>query len=121
MYLTTVRAAAITHVVPHTFYQGEYPMEPLGDGSHEGFQVRTAVHLWAVHAGSGTVTVSGEWGESKAQGVTLKPGDNMVTVPLTASASQVKLWWPNGMGEQPLYGINASFAGGGATLEASRR
>lgn len=32
VYLVGVRAAAITHIVPHTFYQGAYPVGPLTEG-----------------------------------------------------------------------------------------
>ena len=34
---------------------------------------------------------------------------SVVTVSLPASAADIELWWPNKMGNQPLYAINASF------------
>ena len=116
VYLATVGGAAITHLVPHVFYLGDYPAAPLldGPGKHAGFELRATVHLWAPRPCSGTVAVAGEWGSpalpaAAEQAVELKAGDNKVTLRITASAGAIKLWWPNGMGEQPLYSVNASF------------
>lgn len=41
--------------------------------------------------------------------VALPAGDSKVSMQITASASQIKLWWPNGMGEQPLYNVTATW------------
>ena len=92
---------------------------------HGGFTVSTAVHLWADAATSGTVTVSGEWGAKASKKVSLVKGDNKVSVDVDAT-SDVALWWPNGMGEQKMYNVTASFAASGdvqasAAVEASRR
>ena len=40
VYLTSVSSAAITHVVPHTFYNGSYPVGPLQPHRHGDFQVQ---------------------------------------------------------------------------------
>ena len=103
--------AAITHVVPHTFYQGAYPVAPLADGAHAGFDVEVRVHLWAGAGGAnGTLTAGGAWGcSSVTAGVRVPPGDSNVTLSLAASADQIKLWWPNGAGAQPLYDVSAAF------------
>eukprot|EP00931_Biecheleriopsis_adriatica_P063878 TRINITY_DN38765_c0_g1_i1.p1 TRINITY_DN38765_c0_g1~~TRINITY_DN38765_c0_g1_i1.p1 ORF type:complete len:936 (-),score=124.19 TRINITY_DN38765_c0_g1_i1:136-2943(-) len=108
-------AAAITHLVPHTFYLGDHPVEPLVDGHHAGFRVQLGVHLRAGLAGaSGEVTASGSWSPgvvSKLQ-VDLKPGEErLVVLKLLASASQINLWWPVGYGDHPLYEVQASFLG----------
>jgi len=66
--------AAITHLVPHTYYQGDYPVGPLAEHTHGGFEVRVRVHLHASTTGTkGTVTVKGAWGtgQSASQEVTL--------------------------------------------------
>src|SRR4051794_16530051 len=41
----------------------------------------------------------------------------------SAAPSAVKLWWPNGMGAQNLYGVHVSFQAGGAAspITADRR
>jgi beta-mannosidase len=31
----------------------------------------------------------------------------MLSLQLTATAAQIKLWWPSGMGPQPLYNVSA--------------
>ncbi len=35
-----VGVAAITHVVPHVFYNGSYPVGPLQPGQHGDFEVQ---------------------------------------------------------------------------------
>ena len=73
-------------MVAHTFYQGEYPVLPLDDATHGGFNVNVRVHLWAPSAGSGVLTVNGGW---QAQGVNVTvpvswlAGDSNVTATLT--------------------------------------
>ena len=110
VYLTTVGTAAISHLVPHVFYQGEYPTSPLQPGKHADFEVRATVHLRANSAGSASVSVQGGWAATATATTTvaLTPGANAVTLVLTATAAQVQLWWPNGMGKQPLYTISAT-------------
>ena len=47
VYVTDVPLAtvAITHVTPHTRYQGAYPTTRLQDGEHGGFVVNVTTHL----------------------------------------------------------------------------
>ena len=47
--------AAISHVVPHTYYKGSFPTSPLKDGAHSGFTVNVTVHMWAPAATEATV------------------------------------------------------------------
>eukprot|EP01062_Namystynia_karyoxenos_P017405 TRINITY_DN163_c0_g1_i1.p1 TRINITY_DN163_c0_g1~~TRINITY_DN163_c0_g1_i1.p1 ORF type:complete len:1043 (+),score=341.75 TRINITY_DN163_c0_g1_i1:110-3130(+) len=123
VYLVPVTSAAISHVVPHTFYKGPYPAAPIAPGRHGGFEVRVRLHLWAPAPVSGTVAVSGAWGEQASAPVSVPAGDSNVTLTLTASAKQVELWWPAGLGSQPLYNVSATFtpAAGGAAVSAQRR
>lgn len=109
MYTVEVSTAAITAVVPQIFYSGEYPTTPLQDGNHGGFSVQARVFLWAPAATSGSIAVKGDWGESASQQVQVPAGESDFTLTLTASASQIKLWWPAGHGAQPLYNVSATF------------
>ena len=36
-------------------------------------------------------------------------GDSTVTLTTTATAAQIKLWWPSGLGAQPLYNLTSTF------------
>ena len=118
-----VGGAAITHVVPQSFYNGAYPTAPLTDATHGGFTLKVRLHMWAPAAVSGMVTVAGAFGSIGPTPVSLPAGDSNATVSI-AVPTGTRLWWPNEIGEQVLYDINASFtanAGGLAPAAASRR
>ena len=66
---------------------GPYPVAPLTEGSHGGFDVEVRVHMWAASATSGTLTAMGEWGETASQVVQVPAGDSQVTLKTTASAA----------------------------------
>eukprot|EP01065_Artemidia_motanka_P025528 TRINITY_DN30520_c0_g1_i1.p1 TRINITY_DN30520_c0_g1~~TRINITY_DN30520_c0_g1_i1.p1 ORF type:complete len:912 (+),score=270.91 TRINITY_DN30520_c0_g1_i1:48-2783(+) len=122
VYLAQVETAALSHVVPHTFYNGAYAASPLSDGSHGGFNVTVRAHFWAPAAVTGSLKVTTQWGESAQADVSVPAGDSNVTVALTASAQQVKLWWPAGTGDQHLYNLTVTFApSAGASVSAQRR
>ena len=112
MYLVPVasKAAVITHVVPAITYTGEYPTEPLTDDTAAPFNVNLTVHTWAMEATTATLTATGEWDAAHPVSgpVAIPAGEAIVSVKLTAHG--VKLWWPNGFGDQPLYNITASLA-----------
>ena len=111
-------AAAITYVVPHVKYAGgDYPTTPLVDGEAP-FVVDTKVFLHAAEDGvKGTVTITGEWGATKKQAVTLHAGENNVTISLEAATP--KIWWANGMGAQPLYNVTATFEADDAAVRGT--
>ena len=52
--------------------------------------------------------------------VAVAAGDSMVSVTVSATAAQVKLWWPRGKGAQPRYNLTATVSAGGAKLVATR-
>ena len=53
--------------------------------------------------------------------VQVPAGDSNVTLQLTADSSAIRLWWPNGMGDHPLYNVTAVLsAGNGETGSWSR-
>ena len=106
---------AITYLTPHTRYLGEYPTERLVDGQHGGFTVNVTAHLWAPPGGAkGFLTVAGSWpGDGRAnstKAMTLLAGHSQISLDLHVNAEQIKLWWPNGLGTQPLYNDSATWA-----------
>jgi len=115
VYLVHVPAAsvAITHVMPLPRYQGAYPTAPLADDAHGGFVVNVTTHLWAPPGGAcGTLSVVGAWGATEVSPPLRLPfGDSAVSVSLHATAQQVRLWWPNGVGPdtRPLYNVTVSW------------
>lgn len=50
-----------------------------------------------------------------AKRVKLQPGENHIEIPVKIQHPQ--LWWPNGMGEQPLYQVNVRIEGTGQIAE----
>lgn len=118
VYLVKVSSAAITHVVPQVRYDGAYPTTRLVDGQHSGFTVGVKVFLESPGGTSGTVEVAGSWGGSNTTQVHLSAGSNTaVTLELKAKASAMELWWPVGVGKQPLYDVTVTFTP--ATLTAA--
>jgi beta-mannosidase len=114
---------AITAVVPLTHYLGAYPVGALVDGAHAGFTVNVTTHLLVPEGGAqGTVTVSGTWSGCvpvSSPLTTFPAGDASVTLTLAAPAASMLLWWPNGLGGQPLYNISAAWAPASAAAAAS--
>jgi hypothetical protein len=119
VYAVVVPTVAIAHMVPTTFYRGDDPSLPLTDGQHSGFLVMVKVFVLAKAAGTVTVTVEGGWGATNHTRVQVSVGENAVVVELLATAAQVDLWWPNGVGRQPLYNVSASVGNGNATAAAA--
>lgn len=117
--------AAIMHVVPQIKYAGEYPVEPLTDESHGGFEVTVKVHMWAESAVQGMLTVRGNWeGGTATQRVSVSKGDSALTLEMPTRAKAVKLWWPVGHGAQPLYNLSVIFTPSGvdaAQVTTNRR
>ena len=85
-------------------YAGAYPVEPLANANHGGFDVAVRVHLDADRAVENVnVEVSGAWAsQSTSKTLNVDAGASMVSLDLP-KADAVDLWWPNGLGEQPTY------------------
>ena len=114
VYLVSVAAggAAVTQLIPHTFYAGGHPTSILSDASHAGFDIATRVELWSPGTTSGELSVQGSWPGAVAvvQQATLSAGTSEVTLDVPASQTTgARLWHPHGHGEQPLYTITATF------------
>ncbi|CAE8627680.1 unnamed protein product [Polarella glacialis] len=116
--LVPVERAAIQHVVPQVFYNGPYPTTALKDREHGGFDVAVTVHLWAADAISGNVELEGAWGAKKSVSVKLNEGDNSVKLNISASAEDIQLWWPSGLGEQHTYAVQVRFMPSGVDASA---
>ncbi|KAL3940829.1 MAG: hypothetical protein SGBAC_004699 [Bacillariaceae sp.] len=117
VYLTRVSSAAITSIVPQVYYMGDYPTQALRDGEHAGFEVEVTIHLWSPPGDiKGRLNLYGSWGSNETLVVEWMGGDTITTLSITASAKDIKLWWPNGMGarphevvKRPLYDVRVEF------------
>ena len=124
VYVAKVTTAAITHLVPHTFFRGKYPMVPLQDGRHAGFDVSIRVHFWAPEAVDGSLEVRAAWGTPATLMTTLPVhiprGRSTMNVTIPADSKEIELWWPSGYGSQPLYNLTVDFrAANSGAVEAS--
>eukprot|EP01051_Picozoa_sp_SAG22_P006671 SAG22_NODE_444_length_10453_cov_8.586343_2_plen_262_part_00 len=115
----------IKSVSPFVHHLGDYPIAPMVDAATAGpWLVSTRVDLIAPAAGaaavSGTLKVEGNWtgGKNSINAATVKvellpaaaaPGGRH-SVWVNVTAAHPELWWPNGLGEQPLYTVRATFA-----------
>ena len=117
---------AISHVAPLVYYSGtDWPTAAMDDGTAP-FTVVVRVHILVPESASasGTIFADGSWGDgviAAATNVSLVQGQNEVNV--TLQAQSPKLWWPNGMGAQPLYNVSVRFqhANGQSTQNTSRQ
>ena len=121
VYLARPPAAVALAHRPAAALPGAYPTTPLVDGHHGGFTLGVRVFLSPLRDDRRQLALVGPGG--RVEGGRAE-GDSNVTLHANASATQVKLWWPAGMGGQPLYDLTVTFARGGrlaASASASRR
>ena len=117
VYLVSAPTLAITHVVPLVFYNGPYPTAPLVDAVAGPWNVSVRVHIASAAAPGGaatigTLSVSGAWpgAEPATLPVSLDAGATAaVTLTLAVPVGVVSLWWPSGLGSQPLYDVAVTF------------
>ena len=69
------------------------------------------MHFSAAAAVHGVLSLRAAWrrGEEVTARLALPEGESNATIQTEASAAQVRLWWPNGLGRQPLYNLTVSF------------
>jgi hypothetical protein len=122
---SSAASAFITAIVPQVMYRGEYPIQSLVDGDHDGFDIDVRVHLLLLssplaagnhHLGliKGRLEVQGMWGSQDviSKIIQLDNGgssttETNVTLSLVANSKDIKLWWPTGMGPTTMYYGNA--------------
>eukprot|EP01052_Picozoa_sp_SAG31_P011928 SAG31_NODE_687_length_12813_cov_2.597216_10_plen_381_part_00 len=99
--LVFVKGTAIAHVAPRVFTASAFPTDDYS------FDVTVAVHFNTpgLSTVKGQVDVHGDWGATATQTLELQPGRSVVELNVSATSKQVELWWPVGMGAQPLYNI----------------
>jgi hypothetical protein len=118
IYIVGIERFAITHVVPKIYYLGPYPRTPLIHAEGD-FMLDVDVHLTFTDSSTFsvsrpawetlTLTLKTEFGtQVERQDVPQVRNQNsfVVTLSLKVQKGDVKLWWPNGMGDQPLYNIS---------------
>lgn len=106
----------ISHVVPKVYYLGAYPTKPLLHPEGD-FRLDVDVHLSFIKQISynslqnSSIILRSDFAdqiEAPVQSPRLTSFDGLstiITISLTVPSSAVKLWWPNGMGDQPLYNL----------------
>jgi beta-mannosidase len=114
------KGAVITDVVPEIFYNAPHPITRLADGQHAGFTVRTRVYLWSPIGLNGKLRVSGTWGAEGSAQFSEAAGVAVAILNMSATAQQVKLWWPNGKGSQSLYNLTATLDQESGEFKATR-
>lgn len=109
-YLVQVQDVYIAAVVPKVYYTGQHATQPMVHGAEADFQVLVEVHVVSPgrdYTGDSDVTLEFESEFSSPQSIkvpSLKADeDTIVSFNMTVSKHNIELWWPNGMGSQPLY------------------
>ena len=129
-------AVFITAIVPQIMYRGDYPIQSLIDGEHDGFDVNIRVHFLIILSSpvvtirpvqvqvKGRLEVQGMWGSQTVISKIIQWDNNVssgsnsssteiemnVTVSLVADSKDIKLWWPTGMGPTTIATATAAAA-----------
>ena len=119
IYLVAVQSVAIEQVVPKIYYLGPYPRTPLTRPTSD-FELQLEVHLSvnrdATMAENTPLVLLTPFHHVDVPirlddaTITVTNNDKVVTTNITFRREDVDLWWPNGMGNQPLYDIQVGFA-----------
>ena len=124
VYLVQYTHLTVVDVVPRVYYQGSYPRTPMWQGSQGDFLVQVNVHFDNPMDNYGDnddidddetffplmLLVQSNFSQPSLQTIPLQGNETHVVVNLTASSDDIELWWPNGMGKQPLYLVKVALA-----------
>ena len=122
VYLLRMGDIVVNHITPQTYYLGDYPVQPLINGQHGDFLVSVRVFTYCKSEIKATIDISGSWGgKTGSRTLTLPAGNSSHTVNVTASAENIKLWWPTNMGEQNLYTVITKVTSGDTVRSGVRR
>ena len=114
----------VTDATPLVTYRGPFPTKPLSDGEHAGFTLNLTLHTRSVRAISANVSIQPSWRTTPITARMNAPaGVGSATVLINVNAEEILLWWPTGLGAQPLYNVDVyvSTAGSRTPLHISRR
>ncbi len=88
----------------------------------ERAEVNCSVSLYALQGGEASISVQASLGkqvQQEVRRVTLKQGENIVSIPMTLD--NPSLWMPRGMGEQPLYAFTAQVVRNSAVVDECKQ
>ena len=102
---------AVTSTTPLVTYRGPFPTMPLSDGNHGGFTLNLTMQTMAVRAISANLTIQPSWRTTPIMATLNAPaGVSAASVYIDVSPEEILLWWPTGLGAQPLYDVDISIA-----------
>ena len=105
----TESGLAVTATTPLVTYRGPFPTAPLSDGSHAGFFLNLTLQTLLVSSRARGVVLSIQpsWRTSPiSANMNVLPGMSSASFSIDVSAEEVQLWWPTGLGAQPLYDVD---------------
>ena len=119
MYLVAVGNVFIRHLVPKIYYRGPYPKQPMTRPEGD-FELQLDIHLGVVSRDAMSAQDSIEMKILTMDKRLLLPvlvdafpqstrKEVIVSTTMVFHTDDVDLWWPNGMGGQPLYDIKVGF------------
>ena len=116
----------LTDIAPLITYNGPFPTSALSDGSHGGFTLNLTVYMTVTRAlPNATLEVQPSWRSSPLTFhlPALPPSSSTgLSTLIRVSAADVDLWWPQGLGAQPLYDLSVRVnTGARGVLSGSRR
>ena len=106
----------VSHVVPKIYYLGKYPKKPLVNAEGD-FRLSVDVHLRFVNGKSysslsnSSIILMTDFTEQVETSIPIPVPtlhdelSSVVSINLIVRKESIELWWPNGMGKQPLYNI----------------